>query len=165
VRFDHNGSIQWGAANKFFFVVQYFSGLTELLVTMYCICGGFKHVSGVKAKIAKEWYRTQDNGFYHRSKSENERRKSNDESGIRTHASEETRSLVWRLRPLGHLAFKGVSGIKFLGLATALLPVGTFLRRRLEAFLALGITIDSCIGFGGQRRSSIARVLQQMTFV
>ena len=30
--------------------------------------------------------------------------KSNDESGIRTHAPEETRSLVWRLRPLGHLA-------------------------------------------------------------
>ena len=29
--------------------------------------------------------------------------KSNDESGIRTHAPEETRSLVWRLRPLGHL--------------------------------------------------------------
>ena len=29
---------------------------------------------------------------------------STDESGIRTHAPEETRSLVWRLRPLGHLA-------------------------------------------------------------
>src|SRR5712675_1718087 len=29
-----------------------------------------------------------------------------DESGIRTHAPEETRSLVWRLRPLGHLAFR-----------------------------------------------------------
>ena len=35
--------------------------------------------------------------------------KSNDESGIRTHAPEETRSLVWRLRPLGHLAFRSES--------------------------------------------------------
>src|SRR6266850_1908981 len=34
------------------------------------------------------------------------RTNSSDESGIRTHAPEETRSLVWRLRPLGHLAFK-----------------------------------------------------------
>ena len=35
--------------------------------------------------------------------------KSNDESGIRTHAPEETRSLVWRLRPLGHLAFRSIA--------------------------------------------------------
>uniref|UniRef100_A0A0N5CHZ8 Uncharacterized protein n=1 Tax=Strongyloides papillosus TaxID=174720 RepID=A0A0N5CHZ8_STREA len=27
-----------------------------------------------------------------------------DESGIRTHASEDTSALNWRLRPLGHLA-------------------------------------------------------------
>ena len=34
------------------------------------------------------------------------RSKISDESGIRTHAPEETRSLVWRLRPLGHLTMK-----------------------------------------------------------
>ena len=35
----------------------------------------------------------------------NKKNSNADESGIRTHAPEETRSLVWRLRPLGHLAF------------------------------------------------------------
>jgi hypothetical protein len=42
------------------------------------------------------------------------KRKDSDESGIRTHAPEETRSLVWRLRPLGHLALKEYGGIYFL---------------------------------------------------
>jgi hypothetical protein len=29
-----------------------------------------------------------------------------EQSGIRTHASEETRALIWRLRPLGHLPMR-----------------------------------------------------------
>ena len=42
------------------------------------------------------------------------RKKLSDESGIRTHAPEETRSLVWRLRPLGHLALKKSGGLYLL---------------------------------------------------
>ena len=44
-----------------------------------------------------------------------------DESGIRTHAPEETRSLVWRLRPLGHLAFQMMLQVIFS--LNAALPV------------------------------------------
>uniref|UniRef100_A0A0K0F3T6 ShKT domain-containing protein n=1 Tax=Strongyloides venezuelensis TaxID=75913 RepID=A0A0K0F3T6_STRVS len=56
-----------------------------------------------KHSVCKLWKNNDfcHNTFYSKAK------KVLDESGIRTHASEDTSALNWRLRPLGHLAMGG----------------------------------------------------------
>lgn len=66
MRFDYNGSVQWGAAVEKIFVeseVQYFAGLTKLLVNDVFV--GFQKNTLVvfKAKIAKEQYALRTTDF------------------------------------------------------------------------------------------------------
>ena len=60
--------------------------------------------------------------------------KKSDQSGIRTHATEVTGALNQRLRPLGHLATKGMSGKQHIYKATKAVYLKEFQKEQWDKF-------------------------------